>query len=273
MKHAVEWDTLSAEALFALARKRLGRRGYWDVIAELHKRGSREIFNFAVSCCGDADPRVRAMGADILGQLGWSKDRFRRASIQQLLKLMDDSDHHVVQSACCAAGHRRASEAVPRLVELAKSRRSLTRFYVVQGLLCQESDAAVQTMIVLSRDRDAGVRDWATFGLAEMIDRDDAAISAALTERLGDSELEVRSEALNGLARLKHPQAATWIAAELANDDVITGVFEAAIKLADPILMPALLALRERWPITEDSDTYFYRVLDDAIAACTPAVT
>jgi len=268
MSKRPDFTNTPTAGLLALAHRRMGKRGFYDVIDELHKRGSRDIFDYAATCCKSIDPRERMMGADILGQLGRQKDKFRTPSIKQLVGLLHDDDLRVVCRATSAIGHRRASEAVPRLVELSKHKRSRVRFGVVFGLLCQDSEPAVATMIELSRDHDAEVRNWATFGLARQIDIDTPAIRAALIDRLTETDPEIRSEALEGLASRRHPDALQWIQAALAEADIITGYLEAAATLGDPALLPTLQNIKEKWPPGPESYNYFYNVLDDAIKAC-----
>jgi hypothetical protein len=71
---------------------------------------------------------------------------------------------------------------------------------VVSGLLGLMDDLAVATLIELSRDQEADIRDWATFGFGSQLDRDDPSIREALIARLDDPDDNTREEALVGLA-------------------------------------------------------------------------
>ena len=90
---------------------------------------------------------------------------------------------------------------------------------------------ALATLITLSRDPDAKVRDWATFGLGSLSGVDSEAITNALLERLDDPDPETRGEAMVGLAIRGDRRAEATILAALREPDVNDLVFEAAREL------------------------------------------
>jgi HEAT repeat protein len=101
----------------------------------------------------------------------------------------------------------------------------------------------VAALVRLTGDPDLGVRSWATFelGAAEV---DGEAVREAFVARLADVDPEVRGEALMGLARRKDPRTRAALDEELArwpHDDL---ALDAARELADPALLPRLLALQ-----------------------------
>jgi HEAT repeat protein len=65
---------------------------------------------------------------------------------------------------------------------------------------------AVDALIRLSEDADEGTRDWATFGLAELLEADSPEIRAALTARLADSD-QIADQARAGLVKRSGPAA------------------------------------------------------------------
>lgn len=79
---------------------------YWNIIAELHSRGTSLEFNAAKTLTSFSDPVMREMGADILGQLGWSTKTFHIESVALLIDLLNDPHEDVVASAAFALGHR-----------------------------------------------------------------------------------------------------------------------------------------------------------------------
>jgi HEAT repeat protein len=255
--------------LFELALKRIGRRGYWDIVSELHRRGGREIFQQAATWCRSLIRQERQLGADTLGQLGWQKDQYRKQSIKLLIGLLDDNDIHVIASAAYALGHRRSAEAVQKLVSLSPHPKMEVRQGVVSGLLTQTHEDAINALVNLSVDRSKDVRNWATFGLGSMIETDNEKIRTALIQRLTDSFIDVRMEALNGLVSRKHPDAVEWTFAALKETDVITGYLEAAENLANIRLLPELKRIKAQCD-SEDTTTapYFLSCLESAIAAC-----
>ena len=264
-----KFNVFTNTELFSLVLSRIGKRGYWEVIGELQSRGNREIFQQASLWCRSAIHPERRLGADILAQLDWRKRRFHKQCIRILISLLDDSNIFVIASAAYGLGHRYSSEAVPKLISLSNHRKAEVRQGVVSGLLTQTQDEAVNALIKLSTDRSKEVRNWATFGLGSMIDTDNEAIRTALTQRLTDSFIDVRMEALNGLVNRKHPNAVEWVLSALKETDVITGYLNAAENLADIRLLPEL----ERIKVQCDAETdklapYFLSCLESAIAAC-----
>jgi len=267
---ALDYKSMSNAALFALAQQRLGKRNDWQISIELHRRGGREIFQQSALWCRSPVRLERELGAHILGQLGWRKDHFRQQSIKLLIHMLDDSEPRVIASAAYALGHRSASEAVNKLVSLAGHRHAEVRQGVVSGLSGQTSDAAIYALIQLSQDRAKEVRNWATFGLGDLIDTDNEKIRAALVQRLTDPYLDVRFEALNGLANRKHPQALAWTLDALRHEkQLCAGHLDAAETLADARLLPDLLRIKaECLKDQTDPNGYFMHCLERAISAC-----
>ncbi len=131
----IKYDDCANSELFELAIKRIGKKGYWHVIGELQGRGSRDVFQKAVLWCKSTVRQERELGASILGQLGLQKDHFRKHSIKILMCLLDDSDVDVIASAAYALGHRRAADAVQKLVSLSHHPKVEVRQSIVSGLL------------------------------------------------------------------------------------------------------------------------------------------
>lgn len=72
---------------------------YWAHIRALHFRANRDVFEEAVGLCANPDPISRAVGADILAQLGVRKGAsvadypFADESAPILVALLADRDH------------------------------------------------------------------------------------------------------------------------------------------------------------------------------------
>lgn len=91
---------------------------YWNVIAKLHERGSKTEYSAAKKLTDESDPVKREIGADILGQLGWSKHSYQEESVSILIKLLSDSEPDVIASAAFSLGHRNDPSAIPELLKL-----------------------------------------------------------------------------------------------------------------------------------------------------------
>lgn len=267
MKKIEKFRNKSTKQLIELAcNPKLRGRSYWKIIVELHKRGSKSEFNAAKNLAISPDPVCREVAADMLGQLGFIKQKFRQRSIKLLIKLLDDAEPDVIASAATALGHRSAREALPSLCKLRTHRKKSVRFGVVFGLLGQEDWEAVKALIDLSKDKTEDVRNWATFGLGSQIELDSPEIRKALEARIHDKNQEIRGEALMGLATRKHPNIVCLLKKALLEKRPITLYLEAAETLEDPSLLPELQKIKKM--IKPGDNEYFISCLDDAIEAC-----
>lgn len=232
----------------------------------VHYRGGQEEFDLGLLYCRSFDSLDRSVGAELLGQLGWSDVTFRDESLEVLIPLLKDPEPQVISSAAVALHHRSDSRVVAPLVKLAGHPDPLIRFGVAFGLLAQEAPAAIDAIIQLSRDTDEDTRNWAMFGLGSQIETDTPEIRAALWVGLADANLEVRGEALLGLAERGDVRVVDALILEWEAGNVSRLSFEAAGKIADSRLIPRLVELRDtrHWA---DHD-YLYGYLLEAITAC-----
>jgi HEAT repeat protein len=235
---------------------------HWEAIRVLHERGTREVFDTAARLLTSPCPAERRLGVNIHAQLGYGAEKpFARESVNLLVRLLEnETDPGVVCVALIAFGHLNRPECVAAAVRFADHPDPDVRYGVAFGLAGQDDDRAMDTLIRLSTDPDVRVRDWATFDLASQTDRDTPEIRAALRARLTDPDNITRGEALKGLAARRDAGTAAALIAELSGDDPHECAVEAAELFADPRLVPAIEALRERWPGNE--------WLDRAIETC-----
>ena len=115
---------LLAEAL-ALSRADPDADVRWQLIHELHRRGTEDIFLAAQDLSAQAVPAARYLAADILGQLGALEYRgtgqgrpFTEASMPILRRLLEDQDDRVVAAAIAAIGHHYRNAVIAELPSL-----------------------------------------------------------------------------------------------------------------------------------------------------------
>jgi HEAT repeat protein len=109
-------------------------------------------------------------------------------------------------------------------------------------------EAAVTTLIRLSRDPDEDVRDWACFALGVGLSGvDTQALRDALAERIADPHVDTRCEALRGLARRRDARALPVVRQRLAGPDVWLDAIRAAGALGDVSLHTPLRARLDGW--------------------------
>lgn len=234
----------------------------------IHFRAGREEFDAGAQLARSDCHHERMAGADILGQLGWAKFTFLEESVEILIGLLGDPCDDVIESAAIALGHRNHRRAISPLIALSKHPSDYVRWGVVHGLSRHDDMRAVCGLIELSHDPDVDVRDWATFGIAQMTSLDTPEIREALLERTEDDDPEVRGEALMGLAQRQDARVLPYVQRELNGDFHGSWAVEAAEMLADTALYPALQSLDER--LDEEEREYFAWNLKQALQACRP---
>jgi HEAT repeat protein len=175
----------------------------WEAVTALQRLGTREVLDSALRLVASADARLRARGADILGQLGSPGRSFPEECLQSVVVLLSgETDPRVLHAAAIAAGHLRDERATDALVALVGNLDAEVQFEVAFALGGWTNSSAIEALIRLTSDEDAHVRDWATFGLGGKSTVDTSDVRAALRRRLGDPDPETRGEAVHGLTRL-----------------------------------------------------------------------
>jgi HEAT repeat protein len=246
---------------------------YWQIVAQLQRRGDRETFEAARALCLAEADDARCLGAAVLAQLGSGDERpFLDESLPLVLALCgaDASEDLLAVSvralgwlgdprgAAAVVSHRRHPDAAVRLAVA----------QAAEGVAGEPPDpAVVDAVIELMGDVDDGVRNWSTFSLALLFEVDDPSVREALYRRVGDTDEATSAEALAGLAVRDDPRAADGILARLqgpfSEQYVADVLVEAAEQLGDPRLIPALAMLRE-----QETDPDVCERISEAIAAC-----
>lgn len=260
-------ETRTTDELIAVAYKEDNSEQYWHIISELHKRGSSSEFEAARKLTDSSDPIEREIGADILGQLGWSKQCFHTESVAILIKLLNDDIDDVIASAAFSLGHRNDACCIPHLLSLVGHKNARVRWGVAFGLCGLNDEQAAQGLIELSKDTDYDVKNWATFGLGSMCDINTEELRQALFERLSDEDYEIRGEALVGLAKRKDENIRDALKKELSYPFNGSWVLEAAELMPDPDYCSLLQELRKQI-IDDDEPERFVEDADKAIEAC-----
>lgn len=234
----------------------------WEPIRQLHLRPENAVFDAASEWCGAAESWKRALGADLLGQLGSENGEFPFAEVSEpiLMALLEDGEESVVSSALLSLGHLEVGD-LDRICRLAVSESADIRYAVAYCLGPREDGGPAEaTLLTLSADQDTDVRNWATFGLGTLSEADSEEIRQALLARLRDEDPEVRGEAMIGLAQRGDARVTPAILQEFERDEVGALVVAAAAKQPDAAFVPHLATLAEAYP--EDPD------IQEALGRC-----
>lgn len=234
-------------------------------VTVLQFRGTREVFDAARVLTASENENERCLGVDILAQLGIPERNFPEEALGVILGLLEyEESDDVIESVCIALGHNKDPRNVSYLVRFKQHPNPDVRYAVVFGLLTHEDEQAIEALIELSGDSDEDVRNWATFGLGDMIETDTPEIREALWRRVNDDFDAVRGEALKGLAKRIDEHVVEPLIAELnaiaQGDECWDYAFEAAEWVPDPRLYSALMAIKNSG--IQD------RSLERAIALC-----
>lgn len=189
-----------------------------DAIAALHYRGSKEVLDRALALTHHDTPEARACGAAILGQLGIPERAFPDQCFAAVLRLLSDESRQVQFAAIFALQHLARSRAAPHIIPFAKNEDDSIRYAVACALGAVDTSEAHEILLTLMNDRDAQVRDWATFGLGQQSDADSQEIRDALATRLEDDDFDVRYEAIIGLGRRRDARAVGFLKTMLHDD-------------------------------------------------------
>jgi hypothetical protein len=209
----------------------------WAAVHELQRIGTREVFLRAAEWCSSAEPLKRARGADVLAQLGKTADHpannYADDSFAVIASLIEtEKESRPLSSTIFALGHIGDQRAVPIISRSRNHPEAEVRFAVACALgSFSEDPTAVDTLVLLTRDEDEDVRDWATFGIGALGKSDSPAIRDALMDRLDDSFEDARQEAIVGLARLKDERVLPALIAALEKSEVADIVVEAGLEM------------------------------------------
>ncbi|WP_406001479.1 ankyrin repeat domain-containing protein [Streptomyces sp. NBC_00829] len=194
-----------------------------EAVMALWARGDEETFQAAAAWCASDDPMRQAFAADVLAQLGVGEEGLQPFSARALPLLRELSrearEPELIQAVVLGLGHHGDPSALPEILRHARHPDADVRNQVALslfGLVPAGHAEGIATLIELSRDTDAHVRDWATTALADL-DADTEEIREALAARLTDGDMDTAAEAARGLAIRQDSRAEAALARILAD--------------------------------------------------------
>jgi HEAT repeat protein len=236
----------------------------YDVARQIARLG-KPVISRTIELAEDPCPRMREMACYILGQVGYSSPeepdwliRYPDGIPTLLRHLESDSDREVRATAAYALGFHAVPSTLPLLCRAATGPPESVRLAAAHALgsFYEETWATEEgrrhreevttTLLRLMDDEDEEVRDWATFGIYQG-SHDTPAVRMRLFQALDDPYADVRGEAAVGLAEFGDRSLIPRLE-QLLREDAESSpcYFEAAEKLGDPSLLPAVLEGAER---------------------------
>lgn len=211
----------------------------WEAVRNLHRLGSREVFDRAAAWCSSSDALKRARGADVLAQLGKTAEHptnnFPDESFAVVSSLVrQEIDPLPLLSAIQALGHIGNPQAVSLVIAHRLNPKPQVRFAVACALGNFADDpSAIEALLALTQDIDDDVRDWATFGVGVLGHGDSPGIRDALVKLLADCDEDVREEAMVGLGKRKDQRVLPILLSALEQPIPPDRAIEAASEMLD----------------------------------------
>jgi len=237
----------------------------WPIIEQLRNLSAETILHEADKSFRRNCTLERSIMADVLGGFENAGAGISTKCVELLKSTIRHEENPSVLLHLLAALSNHSFNDTSDIRALANHPDCEVRRSVTRALVSHKDDQTTATLIQLSRDTDAGVRDWATFGIGTMNDNDTPEIREALYDRLNDLDEDTRSEAIVGLAERRDSRVLEALKQELLSPTFQTIILEAAEKMACPSLLPVLIDLRPY--LSEQPDPE----LESAIAACSPS--
>lgn len=223
------------------------QRTYWDNIRELRKRASTELFGKCLALTKSQNAKERKIGIHVLAQLSNENNirPFSKKTIELFINLLKKEEVPVnIMSILYGIGHNNEIVTKYEDVELITSFKNHNKDCVREGVTFALggiiNPKAISALIELSEDKCSYIRNWATFGIGNLLDFDNTDIRQCLWKRVNDKHQETKLEAINGLAKRSDKSIKPIIEKELHDGEFGTLLFEAIIELKDKTLLPTL---------------------------------
>lgn len=212
----------------------------------LCNRLTSEVFEKCRLLLSSRSAAERELAVLVLGRFGSVNSKLKRTAIRSILKkLENESSVRVISQIGWSLHGLKTKQGSRFFATLVAHPSSKVRFGVVGALLGINEEYAVQALCRLTADQDREVRNWATYAIGSGIDSHSKAIRKALWARLGDTDDEIKCEAIWGLAKRKDARVVPFVLQLLKEHGCFTPTLEAAASLASSVLLDELLNIEK----------------------------
>jgi hypothetical protein len=236
-----DWTT---EKLFKRLLNNKSKQSYWEYISILRSRPDNDVFRQCMGLTTSEIPKNRMAGIHVLAQLGVSPRPFYHETINRCFELLEnEKEPEVIMSILYGIGHNNEKldkAQIKKLCSYTDTNSSLIKEGLVFSLLGKNDADAIKTLIFFSTDKLSYIRDWATFGIGSLIEKNTIEIRNALWKRINDKHQDVKLEAIAGLAKRKDIRVKEIIKRELLGGEYGILLFEAILDLKDKDFLPLL---------------------------------
>ncbi len=260
----------TSEKVFFRLLNNKSEKTYWENIRVLRERPTQEVFDTSIELTKNGNPKIRKIGIDILAQLGTSPRPFYKESNILFFDLLENEKNpKVLMTILYAIGYNQeklTKQQICRLCELQYTENQLIKQGLVFALIGIDNTKAIETLIYLSSDKLNYIRDWATFGIGTLIERNNKKIINALWNRINDKHQDTRFEAIVGLAKRKDSRIDDIIIRELNTGEFGTLLFEAILEIGNKAFLPMMRQLLENERLkSENTNPEWLKELEECI--------
>tara|TARA_R110002051_G_scaffold324862_2_gene424204 strand:- start:11 stop:823 length:813 start_codon:yes stop_codon:yes gene_type:complete len=234
----------TSEKIFDRLVNNKSDKTYWNNISELRKRANDDVFNQAYKQAKSQIDKKKIIGIDVLAQLGFDP-RFRQEeTIKLYFELLEEKQNDdVLFSLFFGISHNNeklTNNQVLQLIKFKNSKNNDVRYSLVSAISGVDNPKAIETLIELSEDNFSSIRNWATFGIGTLCEKNNDRIIQALWNRIKDKHQETKLEAIVGLANRNQVAIKEQIIEELKSGEYGTLLFDAIETLMDKDFIPYL---------------------------------
>jgi len=234
----------TSEKIFNRLLNNKTQKTYWKNISELRKRPNQDVYTKASELAKSNIDKQKIIGLDVLQQLGFDPRYNKKQTLQIHFELLEKTQtENVLKSIFHGIGHNNdelSDNQISKLIEFKDEKNIDVKHALISALSGIENSKTINVLIDLTKDKNSSTRNWATFGIGNLIETDNTDIRNALWDRVTDNDFETKSEAIVGLANRKDKRIKDIIISELKKGDYGTLLFEAILKLNDKEFLPLL---------------------------------
>ncbi len=225
---------LTDEKLFQRILSNKSWKAIWLNIHEMRSRPTINVFNKFIELSHSNNSKEREIAVLVLSQLGIPPRPFIKQTLNRFFELLKtETDVSVIGAILFGIGHN--NECISKNeVEILCTFKDRKEFQIRDGLTFAlggvNDSLAIETLIYLTNDKSKTIRDWATFGIGTLTDRNNTNIKNALWKRVHDKDPIIRQEAIFGLAKRKDPRIKEILIKEIATLDNYSSLILEAIE-------------------------------------------
>lgn len=234
----------TSEKIFNRLLNNKTQKTYWENISELRRRPNQYVFEKAYEFAKSDNDKQKIIGLYILQQLGFDPRYNKKQTVELHFELLEKTQSkNVLKSIFHGIGHNNdelSDKHILKLIDFKNVKDIDIKHALISALSGIENSKAINVLISFTKDKASSIRNWATFGIGNLIETDNIDIRNALWNRVNDDDFETKSEAIVGLANRKDKRIKNIIISELENGDYGTFLFEAILTIKDKDFLPLL---------------------------------